>query len=210
MPRGEQIPTSSREVPDLIDVSYQRAQEDLDALELQSTLVYEANATVTENNVIRTDPEAGQSVEAGQQVTIYVSSGAETVEVPTLVGLSQSAAKEALSKAGLELGTVIQRNDPDSAADTVLEASVEAGAEVAPKTVVNLNVASGLVTLPDVSGWTLDAATAKLKELGLTAIPTALADCPATDPATVASMSAAPGDVPVHSEVQLRHCTAAG
>ncbi|MDP3951818.1 Stk1 family PASTA domain-containing Ser/Thr kinase [Microbacterium sp.] len=208
MPRGEQIPTSSRTVPDLIDVSYERAQQDLEELDLQSTLVYETSPSITENNVIRTDPEAGQSLEAGQSVTIYVSSGTETVEAPSLVGLSQTAAKEALSKAGLELGNVIQRNDPDSAADTVLESSVEAGAEVAPKTVVNLVVASGQVTLPDVSGWTLDAATAKLEELGLTAIATEMADCPATDPATVASMSAAPGDVPVRSEVQLRHCTA--
>ncbi|WP_307360449.1 Stk1 family PASTA domain-containing Ser/Thr kinase [Microbacterium murale] len=208
MPRGEQIPTSSRTVPDLIDVSYERAQEDLEALDLQSTLVYEASPSVTENNVIRTDPEAGQSVEAGQRVTIYVSSGTETVEAPPLVGLSQTAAKEALSKAGLALGNVIQRNDPDSAADTVLEASVEAGAEVAPKTVVNLVVASGLVTLPDVSGWTVDAATAKLEELGLTAVATEQADCPATDPTTVVSMSVAPGDVPVHSEVLLRYCSA--
>lgn len=210
MPRGEQIPTSSREVPDLVDVSYQRAQEDLEALELQSMLVYEANATITEDNVIRTDPEAGQSVEAGQQVTIYVSSGAETVEVPTLVGLSQSAAKEALSKVGLQLGTVIQRNDPNSAADTVLEVtSVKEGAEVAPKTVINIEVASGLVTLTDVSGWVLDAATKHLEELGLTVIQTEQADCPANDPPTVLSMSVAPGDIPVHSEVQLRYCSGA-
>ncbi|WP_200880965.1 Stk1 family PASTA domain-containing Ser/Thr kinase [Microbacterium profundi] len=209
MPRGEQIPTSSRTVPDLIDVSYERAQQDLEDLDLQSTLVYEASASITENNVIRTDPEGGQSVEAGQRVTIYVSSGTETVKAPTLIGLSQAAAKDALAKEGLELGTVIQRNDPNSAADTVLESSVEAGAEIAPKTVVDLIVASGSVTLPDVTGWTLDAASAELEELGLTAIPTEMADCAATDPATIASMSAAPGDVPVHSEVQLRYCTGA-
>jgi serine/threonine-protein kinase len=129
------------------------------------------------------------------------------VEVPKLVGLSQAAAKDALDKAGLELGSVTPRSDPESAADTVLEASAEEGAELAPKTVVNLVVASGRVTLPDVTGWTLDAATAKLEELGLTAIPTESPDCPATNPATIASMSAAPGDVPVHSEVELRYCT---
>ncbi|KDA05154.1 serine/threonine protein kinase [Microbacterium sp. CH12i] len=207
MPRGEQIPTSSRTVPDLSDVSYERAQEALLDLDLQSALVYEASASVTEDNVIRTNPVGGQSVEKGQKVTLYVSTGAETVAVPTLVGLSQTAARAALAGVGLEMGSVIQRNEPNSAADTVLEASVDEGAEVAPKTVVDVVVSSGRVTLPDVSGWTVDAATARLEELGLTPTPVAQADCPATSPSTVASMSAAPGDVAVHSEVQLRYCT---
>lgn len=208
MPRGEQIPTSSRTVPDLSNVSYERAQSDLEDLDLESRIVYEASTSVTEDNVIRTDPDAGQSVERGQEVTLYVSSGAETVTVPTLVGLSQKAAKTALEDAGLELGSVTPRNDPDSAADTVLEVTNAAeGAELAPKTAVNIIVSSGRVTLPDVSGWTVDAATAKLEELGLTPVPTEQADCSATDPSTVASMSAAPGDVAVHSEVELRYCT---
>lgn len=208
MPKGEQIPSSSRIVPDLVDVSYERAQDDLLALDLQSEIVYESSADVAENNVIRTDPGADQSVKVGQTITLYVSTGAETVTVPTLVGLSQTAAKDALASAGLTLGSVIQRNDPASAADTVLEvANVAAGDEVAPKTVVNLVVASGRVTLPDVTGWTLDAATAQLEKLGLTGIHVESADCPATEPATVVSMSAAPGDVAVHSEVELRYCT---
>ena len=207
MPRGEQIPASSRIVPDLVDVSYERAQADLLEMDLLSEVVYEASADVTEDNVIRTDPVAGQSVKIGQTVTVYVSSGAETVTVPTLVGLSQTAAAEALKDAGLELGSVIQRNDPQSAADTVLEVTnVKEDDEVAPKTAVDLVVASGRVTLPDVTGWTVDAATAKLEELGLTAIPVESADCAATNPATVASMSAAPGDVAVHSEVEIRYC----
>ena len=208
MPRGEEIPASSRIVPDLVDVSYERAQAELLEVELQSDIVYESNSDVAADNVIRTDPVAGQSVKVGQKVTLYVSTGAETVTVPSLVGLSQSAAKDALKDVGLELGSVIQRNDPQSAADTVLEiTNVTEGAEVAPKTVVDVVVASGRVTLPDVTGWTLDAATAKLEELGLTAIPTESGDCPATTPPTVASMSAAPGDVDVHSEVSLRYCT---
>lgn len=208
MPRAEPAPASAREVPDLVDVSSERAQADLQDLDLQSTIVRESNADIAEDNVIRTDPEAGQSVKVGEKITLYVSTGAETVTVPSLVGLSQAAAKDALSEAGLELGSVIQRNDPDSAADTVLEvADVVEGDEVPPKTVVNLIVASGRVTLPDVSGWTLDAATERLKELGLNPLQVESADCPATSPETVSTMSAAPGDIAVHSDVELRYCT---
>ncbi|WP_417512172.1 Stk1 family PASTA domain-containing Ser/Thr kinase [Microbacterium sp.] len=208
MPRAEQAPADARLVPDLVDVSYERAQDELLDLDLQSAIVYESSADVAQNNVIRTDPIAGQSVKIGQRVTLYVSTGAETVEVPSLVGLSQAAAKQALTDVGLELGSVTPRNDPASQADTVLEVTnVKEGAKVTPKTVVNLVVASGRVTLPDVTGWTVDAAVAKLEELGLNALKTESADCPATNPATVSSMSAAPGDVNVHSDVELRYCT---
>lgn len=207
MPRGEEIPSSSRIVPDLTDVSYERAQDDLAALDLESSLAYQPDSEIAEDNVIRTDPEAGQSVSVGQRVTIYVSTGAETVTVPSLVGLSQDDAEAALKKAGLELGQVLQRNDPDSAAGMVLEASEDKDAEVSPGTAINLVVASGLVTLTDVSGWTVDAASEELSKLGLTPVPTELPDCTAKDPATVSSMSVAPGDVAVHSEVELRYCT---
>lgn len=206
---SEEVPSSSREVPDLIDVAFARAQESLEEIDLESSLVYEPSSDIAEGNVTRTDPAAGISVKAGQEITIYVSSGAETVVVPNLIGLSQQAARDALTSAGLQLGTVIQRNDLDTPADTVLEASADAETEVAPKTVVNLVVASGRVTLPDVTGWTMDAASAQLAELGLTATPIENPDCPATNPATVSAMSLPPGDVPVHSTVELRYCTGA-
>src|SRR5690606_5048404 len=129
-------------------------------LGLLSLIVTEANAEVTEGNVIRTDPKAEQSVEVGQTVTVYVSAGAETVIVPKLVGLSQAAAVEALEAEGLALGNVNPENDAESAAETVLATTnVEAGDEVAPGTIVNLVVASGRVTMRDVTGFTVDAAT---------------------------------------------------
>ncbi|WP_308211566.1 Stk1 family PASTA domain-containing Ser/Thr kinase [Microbacterium hydrocarbonoxydans] len=207
--RPDDIPSSSRTVPDLVNVSSERAQEDLNELDLTAKLVLEPSNDIAEGNVTRTDPEGGTTVSEGDSITVYVSSGKETVVVPTLEGLSLAAARDALTQAGLELGTVIQRNDKGLAADTVMEASEAADAEVAPKTVVNLVVASGRVTLTDVSGWTMDAATAELERIGLTASPVELTDCPPTNPPTVASMSVAPGDVPVGSTVELRYCAAA-
>lgn len=207
--RPSEVPTTSRVIPDLVNVSSERAQADLAELDLTSKLVVEADADIAEGNVIRTDPEAGVTVEKGESVTVYVSSGAEKVVVPKLEGMSLGAATKALTDAGLELGTVIQRNDKELAADTVISASEDPESEVDPGTVVNLVVASGKVTLPDVTGWTLDAATQNLTDLGLNPVPTEATDCPGTEPATVSSMSVAPGDVPVGSTVDLRYCTGA-
>lgn len=205
--RPAEVPDTSRMVPNLVNVSSERAQEDLAELDLTATIVVEPNSETAEGNVIRTDPTAGVAVEEGDAITLYVSSGEEKVVVPTLEGMALADAKKALTSAGLELGTVIQRNDKALRADTVISASEKADAEVPPDTVINLVVASGKVTLTDLVGWTVDAATTNLTDLGLTATPVESPDCPATDPATVHSMSVAPGDVPVGSTVELQFCT---
>jgi serine/threonine protein kinase len=206
--RPNDVPTSSRTVPDLVNVSSERAQEDLSELDLTANLVLESSTDIVEGNVTRTDPTSGTAVSEGDSVTVYVSSGKETVVVPTLTGLSLTAAKDALAGAGLQLGTVTPRNDKGLAADTVMEASEEPDAEVAPETVVNLVVASGRVTIRDMSGWTVEAATEELETLGLQAQPVELSDCTPVSPPTVSSMSAAPGDVPIGSTVELRFCGA--
>ena len=56
------------------------------------------------------------------------------------------------------VGALTPRNDPDLAAGTVISADPVRGAEVAVGTVVNLVVASGLVTIVDYKGYTVDAA----------------------------------------------------
>lgn len=205
--RPSEMPSTSRVIPDLVNVSSERAQDDLAKLDLASTIVFESSAEITEGNVISTDPEAGVSVEEGTTVTVHVSSGVETAVVPKIEGMTLADATKALKAAGLELGTVIQRNDKALQADTVISSSEKPESEVAPGTVINLVVASGKVTLTDLVGWTVDAATTNLTDLGLTPTPVEQADCPATDPPTVQSMSVAPGDVPIGSPVELRFCT---
>jgi serine/threonine protein kinase len=210
--QGPSVQSSSRSVPDLVDVSSERAQEALEELNLTSTLVMEPSSDIAEGNVTRTDPEAGTTVEQETEITVYVSSGAETVEVPRLVGMSQADAEKALSDAGLQLGTIRPASSSDQPAGVVLEASVadeqiEDGDELPPGTTVDLVVASGMVALKNLEGFTVDAATAELESVGLQAVPTPDTSCPAVDPPTVMSMSLAPGDVPVHSPVELRYCS---
>ena len=147
--RPPEVPSTSRIIPNLVNVSSERAQDDLAKLDLTAKIVIESSSEITEGNVIRTDPEAGVSVEEGSTVTVHVSSGVETVVVPKIEGMGLDDATKALKAAGLELGTVIQRNDKGLAAGTVISASEAAETEVAPDTVVNLVVASGKVTLTD-------------------------------------------------------------
>ncbi|MFS0853428.1 Stk1 family PASTA domain-containing Ser/Thr kinase [Microbacterium sp. 179-I 3D4 NHS] len=208
--RGPEVPSSARVVPDLVNVASDRAQADLAELDLTAKLVLEPSAEVAEGNVIRTDPQAGVAVDKGDLVTVYVSTGQEMVTVPGIEGMSLDAARQALADVGLEIGTIIQRNDPALAANTVITASEKADAEVAPGTVVNVTIASGKVTLRDLGGFTIEAAQQEIESLGLTSSTVESPDCPTTQPPTVSSMSVAPGDVPVGSNVELRYCTGAG
>ena len=205
--RPTDVPSTSRVVPDVVNVASERAQNELAKLDLTTKIVFESSPSIAEDNVIRTDPAAGVSVEEGDTVTLYVSSGKETVIMPKIEGMALDSATNALKEAGLELGTVIQRNDKGLAANTVISASEKADAELAPGTVVNLVVASGKVTLTDLTGWTIEAATTNLTGLGLVPVSVEQTDCPATQPPTVSSMSVAPGDVPIGSSVELRYCT---
>lgn len=207
--RPPDTPTTSITVPNLVNMTESDAKEELEDLGLAVDLRDEASADFEEDHVIRSAPGTGAKVSKGESVILYVSTGANTVTVPVLEGLSQEAAKQAIEDARLELGTVRQENDPNAAAGTVLHASEDAETEVAPGTVVNLVVANGRVTVEDMTGWTMDAATKQLEGLGLTATPVELGACTEGQvPNAVVSMSVAPGEVKIRSTVELRYCVA--
>jgi serine/threonine-protein kinase len=86
------------------------------------------------DTVIETDPNAGETVDAGSTVTVVLSSG--PVEVPNVVGLSESAARRKLEAAGFDVavqrdettpakrGTVLSQ-DPDGLTDAPRGSTVE-------------------------------------------------------------------------------------
>jgi serine/threonine-protein kinase len=203
----EDVPSNARIVPDVAGMTWDRANEELADHDLLAIRVDEESADVAEGNVIRTDPTPGESVNPQQEVRVYVSAGQEMSTVPQLEGMGQDAAIQALEAAGLTLGTITQRNDPALTGGTVISADQKADAEVPAGTTVNLVVASGRVTIADVRGYTVEAATRELEDARLTVLTQEDTACPGSAPPTVASQSLAPGDVPVHSEITLTFCS---
>ncbi|MCK6066260.1 MULTISPECIES: Stk1 family PASTA domain-containing Ser/Thr kinase [Microbacterium] len=204
-----EVPGNARIVPDVSDVAWDRAEELLLAEDLVPIRVDESSATVAEGNVIRTDPAAGISVARRNEVTVYVSRGEETATVPTLAGLPEESARQAITDAGLTVGAIRQRNDPSAAGGTVLETDQPEGATVPLGTTVNLVVATGRVVIVDYAGYTLDAATRELQspEIQLTVVTEEDPACPAAATPTVSRQSIGPGEVPIHSEIVLTVCT---
>ncbi len=207
---GTTMPDNARVVPDVVTMTWDRANELMFEQDLDTERFDESNDQIAEGNVIRTDPAAGTTVAPGQLVKVYVSTGQKMSTVPTLAGLSTDAATTALTSAGLTLGAVTTRNDPDLTAGTVISADPAEGSEIAVGSAVNLVVASGKVTLVDVVGYTAEAAQRALSADTLKLVPTIVEDpgCPANPGGpTVAAQSLAPGDVPIHSTVELKVCT---
>ncbi|WP_460721239.1 Stk1 family PASTA domain-containing Ser/Thr kinase [Microbacterium aureliae] len=205
-PRAE-VPSIARIVPDVSGMTYERATTELGDEDLVAFRIDEANTDVAAGNVIRTDPEAGESVNPGQQVRVYVSEGQEMATVPALEGLGQDAAEKAISDAGLSLGIVTTQNDPRLTEGTVISSDQNPGVSVPVGTTVNLVVASGRVTINDVRGYTVDAAQRELEDRGLEVATSEDPACPAAEPPVVTAQSLAPGDVPVRSTITLTYCT---
>ncbi|TQK18036.1 serine/threonine-protein kinase [Microbacterium sp. SLBN-154] len=208
---SNEVPSSARIVPDVSGMTYERAVVELEGEDLVPSQITEPSVDVPEGAVIRTDPASGVSVSPGQDVLVVVSEGQDLATVPTLEGLTRDAAAQALTDAGLRVGTIRTENDPGREAGMVLSADRDAGTEVPAGTVVNLVVATGNVTILDYRGYTVEAATRELQsdELGLTVETAEDPGCPATNPATVSQQSLAPGDVPVRSTITLTYCTGA-
>jgi eukaryotic-like serine/threonine-protein kinase len=200
------VPTTTRLVPNVTDMTYDRASEELAAQDLAATRTDEPSDSVAQGLVIRTDPAAGVSVNRGQTVQVYVSQGQKLATVPTVVGLDEAAARSALQAAGLTVGTVTPQNDPSLAKGSVISSDPAAQKSVPAATPVNMVVATGLVVLVDVTGYTVDAATRQLQALQLTVQTTNDTSCKATNPKTVHAQSLAPGDVPIRSTVTLALC----
>ena len=92
-------------VPDVYGFEYSSAQSILKASNFEVKIEKEANNDREAGTVIRTSPARDERVAEGATITMYVATvdEEEPVEVPNLVGMTISEAKEALEDVGLEL-----------------------------------------------------------------------------------------------------------
>ncbi|MFF2388624.1 Stk1 family PASTA domain-containing Ser/Thr kinase [Agromyces sp. NPDC058104] len=204
----DDLPSNAREVPALTGMTYEQAVEELQSLGLPATRLEEPSETVPADQVVRTDPAAGEIVDAGTAVSVYISTGREAVAVPDTVNMPLADAKAALEAAGLVPGKETRQNSPTVAADIVMQTSPEAGASVEKGSTVEFVLSNGQVTLPDLTGQTLSAASDFLTsdELQLNPIPKPDASCPSAPGSPVTQQSLPPGGVPQRSDVELTYC----
>jgi len=118
------------------------------------------------NQVIETDPPPDAPVPAGATITLIYSAGPPQTTVPQVAGQPQDTIVAALQEAGLVLGEVVPQNSDEVEADLVIGSDPEAGTEVDVNTPVDffVSIGDGLITVPDITGLTLEEARIELDE----------------------------------------------
>lgn len=130
---------------DYVNTDARVAGMELKKLNLPYTVVNRNDDTVIEGYVIRTEPAAGTTMEEGDSVVLYVSSGASlsTTAVPNVAGLTLDEAKKALQIKKISVGE-IRYEDSEKPAGTVLSVTPGAGEKVPEKiTSASLTVSNG-------------------------------------------------------------------
>jgi len=97
-------------IPSVAGDTYAQAQAALQALGLTATESTTSSVNYPAGQVDHTNPAIGAEVPPGSTVTVYVSNGPPTVQVPNLSGDTVAAAQTALANDGLKLGQVYGPN----------------------------------------------------------------------------------------------------
>lgn len=156
-------------VPDLSGFTEERACEELDKDGLVYTIVpKESNAPV--GTVFAQDPEAGQEIAVGNEVTVFISLGKGEDTIPDLSGMSLKSAADLMASLGGSLKVRSQKDDPKATDGTVISQEPASGKAMQRGTVVYVVVCHRSETkkvAPSLIGKSVAEAKAEAVGLGL-------------------------------------------
>lgn len=205
MSYGKFWSTAEVTVPDVTGKQMTLARQILEDKKLRVNVAETYNADVPAGQVVSQNPTAGSKVKEQRLVTIYVSKGGEEIEMPDLTGLSKSDAEAQLKKMGLKLGSVYEKYSNEEAG-TVIKQDPKAGTKISRGQTVDITVSKGKqshkVSVPDVTGVSLDAAKAALQSRGLKVGSVSKQESRQAA-GTVVSQSPASGEVEEGSSISL-------
>ena len=163
--KGEQ-PAQSVTVPNLAGMTPTEA----DAALRRIGLIGQTGDSVFSNDVevgkiASQTPASGKTAKAGDTITYNLSKGAESSEVPTVIGWSQEEATAAVQNAGFTV--IVNSEESDSYdAGTISGQSVTGTAPKGSEVVLTVSTGSAKVQVPVVVGTSESAATAALTGAG--------------------------------------------
>ena len=150
------------QVPQYVNTDVDDAIADIVSLELSYNIIYESDSTIKEGKIIRQTPPAGTHLNPGDEVNLYVCSGAtigdentEKVKVPSLIGMSRADAESLINKAKLKVGAVLEEESNDIDPGLVIRQEPEAGKVVSGSAVISM-VISKRANTPTTTGEPAD------------------------------------------------------
>ncbi|MQA96703.1 MAG: Stk1 family PASTA domain-containing Ser/Thr kinase [Streptosporangiales bacterium] len=155
------------EAPDLIGRSVTEAKSMATAQGLKAeTATEHIYSDVESGKVAKTDPAAGDRIDNGGTIALFLSKGPRYVQMPKVAGKSQADAKDALREAGITDFKVEYEWSDLQAKNIVLSTSPGEGERADREDPVVLKVSRGF-ELPNVVGRQRGEAEAQLRQLGL-------------------------------------------
>ena len=126
-------------VPKVKGLKQDEAIKALEDAKLKYEIVEEESKKIEAGYVISQETDEDTKVNAGDTVVIHVSTGIKMIEVPSIVGKSESDAKKELKDAGLKV-IVVTEEDTTKDNNTVLKQSLDVGKEVEDGTSITITV----------------------------------------------------------------------
>ena len=169
----DEVRTPSYEVPDLVGMTEDEAQAAVEefGFELETRATREDGSTPGE--ILDTDPEAGEQLDEGSTLVVFVSLGNTPAPVPTdLVGKTLDQATQMLADAGQFEPEVTEVESEEVAAGIVIEVGPDVPAELPKGSEVPLVVSKGPRPRPiptGLAGKTFAEAKAALEAVQLKA-----------------------------------------
>ncbi|WP_435111278.1 Stk1 family PASTA domain-containing Ser/Thr kinase [Nocardiopsis synnemataformans] len=156
-------------VPDVVGRDPEAASQMIRDEGLRYDLSSEAVYSDAEPGTVgETDPEVGARLSPDDVVTVYLSKGPQTVEMPDLVEMDAANALKELEDLGFDPDNIVQEDVSSTEFEpgAVVSTSPEAGAEADREEPVTITVSQG-VPVPAVVGEDLDTARQMLEGEGL-------------------------------------------
>lgn len=159
-------------VPDLAGLTYEEAQKQLEELGLEIEKGNEVYSDeYEEGEVVSQTPKPDTEVKKGKSVRVNISKGSGKEQIPNVIGMTESQARETLEAAGFQLGRVSEE-ESSQVSGTVIRQSPSSGTEIESGTSVDIviakEVAKQQVSMPGLLGKSLASAQAAIENAGLT------------------------------------------
>ena len=129
---------------DYLILDYRLVVNELHGMKIKCNVIKQPSIVHESGTVLRTNPAAGTVINVGDTVDIYVSKGAgdEDIEMPDLVGKSESEALLEMVRSKLRVGKVTFEKS-DKAVGTVISQSIKKDTPVYFYTVVDFVISGG-------------------------------------------------------------------
>jgi len=167
-------------VPDVVGLKSVDARKKIKEYGLTYFVEHQVSSKVAAGTVMSQAIPPGKSVPKGTQVKLEVSSGPATIEVPNVVGLSESAAKAKITSKGFKVKTASVHSS-GTPKGLVMDQSPNAGEDHTKGSTVHITVSLGpkagpTATVPQVVGTVEAAGAEELRMLGFIPIVQTRAD----------------------------------